>query len=308
MIITVTPNPALDVIFDLGGELEPGGLNRAERSLIFPGGKGINVTRAIGGAGGESVSFALLGGHVGELHEMMLSREGISVVKLPCAAETRVNVCTISKTNRSTEVNAPGGPVRAAELAALTEAVTERAATGDVVILAGSVPICYEGRSAEYWKGLIPLLRKRGCTVVLDCAGEALRLAFEGEALPHLIKPNLDELRELVPSCFSGFSEEESAEGEILFKIVENASETIASRGVSVLCTLGALGAVYTSAEAPTEHIRQPAVPVSRVANIKGAGDTFLGVFAHRHFILNETIEASLAHAAKAASDHVGKI
>ncbi len=306
-IITVTANPAVDVIYALNGDLTVGGLNRTKSSAIYAGGKGINVSRAVVKSGGETVACTMLGGYVGGLFEEMLRDEGISVIKTPTKAETRVNICVVSQNStkneeEATEINASGGPVGKSELEELTKTVTEQASSGDVVILAGSIPKYEEGDGISYFTALISRLREKGCTVILDASGDGLRSAVEGYCPPHLIKPNLHELGELIPSCF----DHPCTEREQCFRSVENASEILASRGISVLCTLGSLGAVFTSSEDPTRHIRQPSVPVSHVANVKGAGDTFLGVFVHRHFILNENIESSLAKAANAASAHVG--
>ncbi len=306
MIITVTANPAVDVVYSLNGALIPYGLNRSSASALYAGGKGINVSRAVIGAGGETVACAMLGGYVGGMFREILRDEGITFLGIPTEAETRVNVCAVSLDGSAAEINAPGGPVTMAELASLTNAVTERASAGDVVILAGSLPKCTDGDPVECLTEIISLLREKGCTVILDCSGEALRRAVNGKTPPHIIKPNLDELRELLSAEFPMIPDHECDEEEILFRTAEIASERIAFRGISVLCTLGSSGSVFTSAEDPTEHIRQSSVPVSRVTNIKGAGDTFLGTFVHHYFNLKNDIKASMNKAAQAAAAHVG--
>ena len=47
MIITITLNPALDRTIRIEQSLIPMRLNRAIGSMVEPGGKGINVSRAI---------------------------------------------------------------------------------------------------------------------------------------------------------------------------------------------------------------------------------------------------------------------
>lgn len=313
MILTVTANPAVDVIYELGAEVVSDGLNRARGSQVHAGGKGINVSRAIAGAAGsrtDSVlrTAALLGGHTGKLFAAKLKEEGISVSGISTACETRINVCAVSPDGEACEINGPGGPVSDSELAALTEFIESTVHSGDIVILAGSLPRCVENRGASYWAELIPGLKKRGCTVILDCSGDGLNLAVNGPCPPDMIKPNLDELCELLairPGAFQGFHEEEADTEEILFRRAENASEKIAERGISVLATLGSHGAVFTPAGEPTCHIRQKSYPVSHVANVKGAGDTFLGVFTYNRFLLQKEVKESLDAASRAAAAHV---
>jgi len=308
MIITVTANPAVDVVYGLSGAVDGCGLNRAKEAAVFAGGKGINVSRAVLNCGGDVVTFALAGGYMGRLLSEKLDDEGIPLTVIPTACETRANVCAVSPEGDACEINAPGGPVTMAELAALTEAVLDRASEGDVVILSGSLPACSDGNASAYWASLIPKLKGKGCTVISDCSGEALRLAVNSDCPPDIIKPNLHELCELSKidtNALSGGMDAQSEFFENTFRIAENASETIAKKGISVLATLGAVGSVFTPAEDPTTHIRCPAVPVSHVSNVKGAGDTFLGVFAYNRLILGREVNESLSSASHSAANHV---
>lgn len=310
MIITVTANPAVDIVYGLSGVLDPFGLNRAKDSAIFAGGKGINVSRAILACGGGDciATICLTGGNAGRLLTEKLAGEGIVINAIPTFCETRVNVCAVSSNGEACEINAPGGPVTSAELDAFSHVILHSASFGDTVILAGSLPVMSDGDGKDYWASMIPRLKEKGCTVILDCSGEALRRAVFGKTPPDYIKPNLNELCELLEIDTKGLLEsvESEVDGkEILFKTAENASKTLAERGISVLVTLGSIGSVFTSAKNPTEHIRQNSVPVSRVTNIKGAGDTFLGTFAYHYFVQNCDVQSSLASAAQAAADHV---
>ena len=54
MIITITLNPALDRTLRIEHPLEVGKLNRSSSSHLEPGGKGINVSRAVKALGGNS--------------------------------------------------------------------------------------------------------------------------------------------------------------------------------------------------------------------------------------------------------------
>ncbi|MGG7613077.1 1-phosphofructokinase, partial [Streptomyces sp. ZG43] len=50
MIVTLTPNPSLDRAYELPS-LNRGAVLRATRDRVDPGGKGVNVSRAVAGAG-----------------------------------------------------------------------------------------------------------------------------------------------------------------------------------------------------------------------------------------------------------------
>ena len=57
MIITITLNPALDRTLRIEHPLEVGKLNRSSSSHLEPGGKGINVSRAVKALGGNSIAL-----------------------------------------------------------------------------------------------------------------------------------------------------------------------------------------------------------------------------------------------------------
>ena len=59
MIITLTPNPSIDRTIGVP-ELQPGEVNRATPSRIDPGGKGVNVSRALSANGVDTVSYTHL--------------------------------------------------------------------------------------------------------------------------------------------------------------------------------------------------------------------------------------------------------
>ena len=65
MIITITLNPAMDRTLRIEHPLQPNKLNRAASTSVEPGGKGINVSRAVKALGGESVALGFSAGSNG---------------------------------------------------------------------------------------------------------------------------------------------------------------------------------------------------------------------------------------------------
>ena len=77
-IITVTPNPSIDLLFE-ADTLVWDDANRVAMPRRRAGGQGINVTRAVRTLGGESIAVTLLGGNVGDELRSLLAAEGIDV-------------------------------------------------------------------------------------------------------------------------------------------------------------------------------------------------------------------------------------
>ena len=71
MIYTVTLNPALDYVVSME-QIALGGLNRADRETILPGGKGINVSMVLKELGVESVALGFIAGFTGKALESAL--------------------------------------------------------------------------------------------------------------------------------------------------------------------------------------------------------------------------------------------
>ncbi|MGH7470333.1 MAG: hypothetical protein ACRENP_20510 [Longimicrobiales bacterium] len=65
MILTITPNPSLDLLFETS-RLVWDDANRMAAPRRRPGGQGVNVTRAARTLGGSSVALVLLGGRVSD--------------------------------------------------------------------------------------------------------------------------------------------------------------------------------------------------------------------------------------------------
>src|SRR6185295_17597755 len=92
MIICITPNLAIDRTI-LVPRVVLGSVNRAERSIVAAGGKGLNVARAIHTLGGESLCMGFAGGQAGRLLADLAQNEGLNSSWTWTNFETRT--CTI---------------------------------------------------------------------------------------------------------------------------------------------------------------------------------------------------------------------
>ena len=108
MILTVTPNPSLDLLFS-AERLGWDDANRIESPRRRAGGQGINLARAVHALGGETHAVALLGGATGDDLLRMLRAEGIGVDPVAVEGETRTFAGVRERaTNRSMLLNSRG--------------------------------------------------------------------------------------------------------------------------------------------------------------------------------------------------------
>ena len=259
LVLTVTPNPSIDLLFE-AGRLKWDDANRLADPRRRPGGQGINVTRAIRVLGGASDAVALLGGGTGRELAGILAAEDTPLHFVTAAGETRTFVAVReADTGRSLLLNARGPSRTAADARALATLVRDRLADLRPTWLAccGSLPAGFE---PDFYAELVGLARSAGCRVVVDCDGDALRLAAEAGC--DLLVPNQHEAERLTGRRVSG------VDGAL------GAAQTLCSRGTPLVAvTLGVDGAVL--ADAGGGHVRARP-PVIAGGSAVGAGDAFL--------------------------------
>lgn len=141
MILTVTPNPSLDRTYEVPA-LDRGEVIRATGERVDPGGKGVNVSRAVAAAGRRTVAVLPLGGAPGALVAELLAAQGIEVAPVPVAGATRSNISVAEPDGTLTKINAPGPDLSAAEAELLLETVRRAHRPGDTgwITCCGSLP------------------------------------------------------------------------------------------------------------------------------------------------------------------------
>ena len=125
VILTVTPNPSLDRTYEVPA-LDRGEVIRATGERMDPGGKGVNVSRAVAAAGRRTVAVLPLGGAPGALVAELLDAQGIEVAPVPVAGATRSNIALAESDGVLTKINAPGPELSAEEQELLLETVREQ--------------------------------------------------------------------------------------------------------------------------------------------------------------------------------------
>ncbi|MEB0306917.1 PfkB family carbohydrate kinase, partial [Cryobacterium sp. 10I1] len=156
MIITLTPNPSLDRTISLDGILARGEVQRAVASHVEPGGKGVNICRALEASGVESL--AILPGDALDPVLIALSDAGIPHLGMPIGASIRSNVAITEPDGTTTKVNVPGPVLTPAQQTELIDLVLDRADGAGWVVLAGSLP---PGAPVDFYADIIRRLRAR---------------------------------------------------------------------------------------------------------------------------------------------------
>ena len=175
--------------------------------------------------------------------------------------ETRTNLKVIDPAGHTnTDINEPGPAVAAKVLESLLERLTGSVRAGDIVVLAGSLPV---GAPQDTYRTWTAACRQAGAKVFLDADGAPLAAGIE--ARPYLVKPNEHELARLLGRELGGVGELRAAAGELLAAGVEK-----------VVVSLGSRGALYAT---KTQVILADGLPV-KVGSTVGAGDSVVAALA----------------------------
>jgi len=193
MIITVTLNAAIDKTLAVPN-FRIGRRHRSSEQRTMPGGKGVNVARALKTLGLPVIATGLAGGSTGTRIIEQLTDEAILCDFVRIKEESRTSTALIDPTSGlQTEVNEPGPLVSEAEMSLFTEKLLYLAKGADVCVFAGSHP---RGVDHKIYADLITELKRLGLTTVIDTEGEPMNLALR--AGPDLVSPNASEAEELV--------------------------------------------------------------------------------------------------------------
>jgi 1-phosphofructokinase family hexose kinase len=257
VIVTVTPNPALDVTYRIPA-LRGGQVHRVRDVLVRAGGKGINVARVLQQLGEPCAAVGLAGGPDGRRLVAELRDAGLDAdfcEELPDVRRTLVVHADDDVTSFWEPGREPLDPVRAAQ--ALLKGVRSRLRTARAVTVSGSLPPRVD---PELPARIARLCAERRVPAVLDLDGEPLRAAVA--AADAVLIPNVDELETLT-------GERAQTRGDAAALAARLIRSGTSPSPAGVVVTLGDQGAVaVTSAGAaaarPCEVVR---------GNTTGAGD-----------------------------------
>jgi 1-phosphofructokinase len=258
-VVTVTLNPAIDQTLTVPG-FAAGQVNRVTESRSDAGGKGVNVASFLSDLGVEVIATGFLGADNPAPFETLFQRKRIADRFVRIAGSTRIGIKIVDD-QRTTDINFPGLSPTAAEVDELLGRIVALAERGRWFVLSGGVP---QGVPAGIYADLIQSIHGRGSYVALDTSGAPLREALASK--PEIMKPNVEELSELVGRALDTPD------------AVRAAGESLLLRGVQrVAVSMGAAGAVFLE---PGRALlaRPPRVPVRSTV---GAGDAMVAGMVH---------------------------
>jgi 1-phosphofructokinase len=259
MILTINASPTFDLTYWIEDVVQ-GTVNRVESSTLEASGKGINVSRALADQGYETAVIAPNSNTVlGELW-LRLAESHHEVITSLTANEPRVNT-SIVESIETTKINENLKPLSHDELGSLIEITRAKVAeyNPDWVVLSGSVN---KVNSKELIEAVVAIAKSNGSKIAIDTSGDALREAIA--AKPDFIKPNLEELQELLGD-FEGSNDR-------FISAVEELTHQI--NGI-VICSNGA-GVGYASNQRELLEVTPLAITG---ANSVGAGDAAVAGF-----------------------------
>ena len=290
MILTLTPNPALDLTY-LVDEVRVHGEHRVREVRAAAGGKGLNVARVLAALGVEASCAGPLGGGVGqELRELLEPVRGIRQVWTPISGITRRTV-TVVGPGGATGFNEPGPAVTDDEVRTLREGLATLLASTDprieAVTLNGSLP---PGVSGADLAQLVRVVLEQDRPVLVDTSGPALLAAARAGAT--VLKPNASEAIEATGA------DTPAAAGAAL---IEAGART-------VVCSLGSEGllALQRGDRAGGPHRAWRArLPEPLSGNPTGAGDALVAVLASQLLAAHKPLPDVLARAVAVSASAV---
>lgn len=275
-ILTVTPNPAIDLSAATQTVTTEHKL-RCTDVRRDPGGGGINVARVLTRFGARCRALYPAGPVLGRLLRQLLDEEGVSSIPLGIAGETRESFTVLEHASgREYRFVLPGPRLEPGEWQACIDHVASIPDAPAWVVGSGSLP---SGVPEDFFARLARVARARGARMVLDTSGAPLAAALEEGV--HLVKPNLRELRELTGQALETEADWARAARELVD----------ARKAEVVALSLGHRGALLAAAGG---GFRAAALQVT-VSSTVGAGDSFVAAMVWR-LASGGSLEQALRH------------
>ena len=270
MIYTVTLNPSIDYVINLE-HLNTGCVNRVNSEHVYPGGKGINVSRILKTLGHDNVATGFVSNFTGDFITNSLSDLNIKsdFIKLDNGF-TRINVKI--KSDEETEINGGGPHISDEKLKELFDKLSELK-EGDILVLAGSIPSTLK---EDLYEKIMEQVKEYNVKVVVDATKNLLLNVLKYN--PFLIKPNNHELEEIF-----------NVKLECVDDIATYSRKLQEMGARNVLVSRGKDGAILITED---KELFISNVPKGIVINSVGAGDSMVAGFISGYTNSNSYEEA----------------
>ncbi len=257
MIYTVTFNPSLDYIVNVE-HFKTGVVNRITKELIFPGGKGINVSMVLNNLGFETTALGFMAGFTGKEIVRLLDVKGIKSDFINVTeGNSRINFKM--RSDEETEINGQGPKITEENIKELY-AQLDKLQAGDTLVLAGSIP---DTLPQSMYMDIMKYLEGRGIDIAVDATRKLLMNVLPYG--PFLIKPNNHELGEIFGVTLTDKDE-----------IITYAKKLQEMGARNVLISMAGDGAVLVAENGETYKAESPK---GKLVNSVGAGDSMVAGF-----------------------------
>ena len=257
MIYTVTFNPSLDYIVSVE-HFQTGRVNRTNTELLFPGGKGINVSLVLKNLGIDSTALGFMAGFTGHEIVRLLSEKDIaSSFIMVEKGMSRINVKL--RSDEESEINGMGPDIGKADIQKLYSQL-DALRDGDTLVLAGSIPAVMP---ESMYMDIMGYLQKKKLRIVVDATKDLLMNVLVYH--PFLIKPNNHELGEIFGVSLRTKDDVIPYAKKMQEKGAKNVLVSMAGEGALLIAEDGR---VYSSMP-----------PQGTVKNSVGAGDSMVAGF-----------------------------
>ncbi|MCR5641323.1 MAG: 1-phosphofructokinase [Lachnospiraceae bacterium] len=257
MIYTVTFNPSLDYIVSVE-HFQVGTVNRTNTELMFPGGKGINVSMVLKNLGYDSVALGFMAGFTGkEIVRLLDEREVKSDFINVAEGISRINVKL--RSDEESEINGMGPAISMGDIDKLYEQL-DHLQDGDVLVLAGSIPSVMP---ESMYMDIMKYLEDKNLRIVVDATKDLLMNVLPYH--PFLIKPNNHELGEIFGVTLNTKEE-----------VVVYARKMQEKGARNVLISMAGEGALLVTEDG---EVYESMPPKGKVRNSVGAGDSMVAGF-----------------------------
>lgn len=261
MILTITLNPSVDISYKLPGPFAFDTVNRVTDVSKTAGGKGLNVTRVLQQLGEDVAATGFLGGSLGDFIRQEISTLGIQDYFVGIEGATR-NCIAVIHEGQQTEILESGPTVSNNEAELFLEELSSNMNQAKLLTISGSLP---RGLADDYYNKVLAMAQQQNTPVLLDTKGKLLGHALENKSKPYLIKPNQEELADLL-----GKQLRDEADAIAALKSQQFADVPW------VVVTLGANGALVKH----EQTIYKVTIPEVNAVNPVGSGDAVIAGFA----------------------------
>jgi tagatose 6-phosphate kinase len=259
-ILTITIHPAIDKVITVP-RLRVNDMARARIDMLYGGGKGNNVARALTRLDVQVVASGFQGGYSGQAITQELAKEGIKTDFVECQQPTRTTLLIHEQeTSKVFAIYEPGQEVNATEIEQLKRTVRRLLASCELCLLCGSAQTDI---ATPVFGELIKLAKQENVHCILDSSGVSLSQGIA--ARPYMVKVNVEELASHVDHELKDFEE------QLL------AIQQLQATGIQLVAlSLGSQGALLTDGK----HTWQGSLKMEQVVNIMGCGDSLLAGMA----------------------------